>query len=334
VTVHTVDVSHHDWERAGGRLDWDRVAAAGIAAVCVRASYGDPSGARWPSPHAGEMMRGAGRAGMAVGGYHNLVRGDTASVRRQVDWLRREMDGGSASWAMVDVERYEELLAAGREPRIGDVRAWCVRWHAVEARPLLMYLPRWVWQHMGSPELRSLGCPLVASDYGANAAGAPAELYASRGGDGGRGWQPYGGVTPTLWQYGSEARVPGLSSKTDINAFRGTPSELRALLGGGDDMQLSDVVYERTAPDGSKVGRSLGSILGTLDVLALRAEGRLASLQQDSAAVRTVLAGIVADPGNTVQLSDSQVSELAELLTARMPTADAVADAVIAEIAS
>lgn len=104
-----------------------------------------------------------------------------------------------------------------------------------------------------------------------------------------------------------------------------------------DDVNLADTVYSRTNPDGTKSRRTVGNILGSLDVLALRAEGRLVALQAGEQQIRETLAGIVADPGNPVQLSPEQVGELAGLLAARLPappTADEVADAVVAEIAS
>ncbi len=344
MTVHTVDVSHHDWDRANGRLDWARVAAAGIAAVCVRATYGDPSGWQRASLHGRDMMRGARAAGLITGAYHNLVRGDSASIRRQVDWLRREMDAGSASWAMVDVERYAELLAAGMHPRIGDVRAWCARWAQVEDRQLLVYLPRWVWQHMGSPELASLGYPLVASDYGPNASGTPAELYRSRGGDGGRGWQAYGGVVPALWQYGSNARVPGLSAKTDINAYRGGVSALRALLTGDeDDVTPEDItkIKEAVLGDGG-----IQQLLARVEALvSLREKVALGGGRTE---VNQLAAALSADVARDGQLAaavqalaadpDLDVTVLAERLAAALagalPAAEAqqVADLVVSGI--
>lgn len=346
MTAIAVDVSHHDWDRVGGRMDWAAAARSGVVAACVRATYGDPDGVHYATRHAREMIRGAAAAGLITGAYHNLVRGDAASVRRQVDWLRREIDAAGATWAMVDVERYPELLEIGAHPRIADARAWCDRWRAVDSRPLLVYLPRWVWQHMGSPDLRGLGVGLVASDYGPNGAGPPAELYAGRGGDSGRGWQPYGGVTPVLWQYGSRAHVPGLSSQTDINAYRGSPSELRALLTGEDeDMPLTtddirkiwsqDGTVQAYPPSDTNPTWAAGTALYWANRRAAEAVTTAQAAQASAEASRAVvvqLAEAIRAGGGSVDTA-AILAGVDERL-ARLPTADAIADAVVAEIAS
>lgn len=267
MAVLMVDVSHHDWDRVDGRMDWNAVARSGIAAVTVRMTYGDPKGWHSESRHSRTMASGARSAGMMVGGYHNLIRGNRDSINRQVDWLRRELDATGSTYGMVDVERYEELLNLGLHPGITDVRAWCTRWNALEDRPLLVYLPRWVHGHMGGPDLRSLGFPLVSSDYGANAKGAPASLYAARGGNNGRGWAAYGGVAPAIWQYGSQAKVPGLSARTDINAFRGTRAQLQDLLNGegdNDDMTPQELLNTNVGHRGPNVGIHLEKTMDTV----------------------------------------------------------------------
>lgn len=57
-------------------------------------------------------------------------------------------------------------------------------------------------------------------------------------------------------------------------------------------------------------------------------EASAAVLEQFRQETHTLLAQIVADPGNTVHLDDTQVGELAELLAAKMPAAAEVARAV------
>lgn len=89
----------------------------------------------------------------------------------------------------------------------------------------LVYLPHWFWQDIGSPNLGWLtnrGLRLVSSDYtGPGLAGE----YA---GDSAVGWEPYGGVTPVIWQYTDTFQAPGMA--LDMNAYRGTPDQLRAIL--------------------------------------------------------------------------------------------------------
>jgi outer membrane murein-binding lipoprotein Lpp len=253
VTIFTVDVSNHDWDRHGGALDWGKIRGAGIQAMCAKATEGDPSGYAYTDPYFAPHCRGARAAGITlVGGYHVLSRGDQNSINRQVDWLRRrlgEIGGpGKGVWAMIDVEPFQELVSQGIAPRWDDVRRFADRWHSVtNGFPLAVYLPRWVWSGtLGSPNISSLRGPLVSSDYGNNAALPPAALYAARGGDSGPGWQPYGGKTPELWQFGSSAKITGASSATDVNAYRGTLVQLHTRL-TGDEQEMALTPAQDTA---------------------------------------------------------------------------------------
>jgi len=90
MTALYVDVSHYDRDRRGAPLDWATIAAAGLGGVMIaRATYGDPAVFAPPTRYFGEHVDGARAAGYrACGGYHNLIRGDAASIGRQVDWLR------------------------------------------------------------------------------------------------------------------------------------------------------------------------------------------------------------------------------------------------------
>lgn len=137
--------------------------------------------------------------------------GDTG-IRCMIDW---ESDGSQA--ATVD-----DAVAVAQA--IGD-RGY---------RVTLLYTGKWYWEQMGSPDLRrlnELGVGLVIADYGPNHVGDAATIYAGRGGDTGRGWTPLGGVTPTLWQFGSQVRIgqvagTGAPMYGDCNAFRGTVDDL------------------------------------------------------------------------------------------------------------
>jgi GH25 family lysozyme M1 (1,4-beta-N-acetylmuramidase) len=238
MTVLYVDVSHHDWDRRGGNLDWAAVRQATSQVMCARASYGDPLTWSRPTRHFADFQNGAKAAGFTIrGGYHNLIRGDTASMRSQVDWLRVELDTHGCDWAMLDIERYPELISNDLWPRFADVLRFRDAWHAVESSPLAYYLPQWLYNgYYGGADLRELPGPLIQSHY-AGGDGSATQIYANAGGDGGTGWNDqYGGRTPDIWQYSSGADVAGASSNTDVNAFRGSLDELRALLMIGDDV--------------------------------------------------------------------------------------------------
>ncbi|MGH2601902.1 MAG: GH25 family lysozyme, partial [Dehalococcoidia bacterium] len=232
--MFTVDVSQHDWRRRGGNLDWVGIREGGIAGMCARATYGDPSGYKWPTHHFGDFARAARDAGFGLrGGYHNLVRGDQACIDRQVDWLRRELDKHDANWAMLDVERYAELVKADMWPRWEDVRRFDDRWAQVDSRVLVGYIPPWNWsKYLGQPDLREFRGPLIASNYPLQANKDYKQLYDQIGGNDGRGWAAYGSRVPEGWQYSSRAKVPGAPEICDVNAWRMTFPQLKALLLG------------------------------------------------------------------------------------------------------
>lgn len=91
------------------------------------------------------------------------------------------------------------------------------------------YVPYWEGSIApGEPDSHEFGAFWVAA-YGQNRMGAPAAIYP---GNGASQWDyPLGNQKPALWQYGSNAQVAGYS--VDINAYRGTRDQLRALFYGG-----------------------------------------------------------------------------------------------------
>jgi hypothetical protein len=230
----TIDVSQHDWDPVGGNLDWVAVRQAGIVGMCARATYGDPAGFNYPSYHFGDFVRAAKHAGFSLrGGYHNLVRGDQASINRQVDWLRQELDTHDANWAMLDIERYAEMVPAAAWPLWDDVQRFDDRWAAVDGRVLVGYLPAWNWSnHLGQPDLRAFRGPLIASNYPVHEADDYQQLYVRSGGDNGPGWASYGNRTSEAWQFSSTARVPGAASTCDVNAWRMGSEQLYSMLIG------------------------------------------------------------------------------------------------------
>ncbi|MFS0294757.1 GH25 family lysozyme [Corynebacterium striatum] len=91
------------------------------------------------------------------------------------------------------------------------------------------YVPYWEGSIApGEPDSHEFGAFWVAA-YGQNRTGAPAAIYP---GNGASQWDyPLGNQKPVLWQYGSNAQVAGYN--VDINAYRGSRDELRALFYGG-----------------------------------------------------------------------------------------------------
>lgn len=261
MTIMTIDVSHHDVARRGGLPNWHDIAAAGLDGImCARASYGDPAGFSPVTRYFRDFAAGAQTAGYtARGGYHNLVHGDQASINRQVDFLRRELDTHQANWAMADIEPYPELQNNNLWPRWADAQRFHDRWYTVDSRVCAWYIATWVWRGwLGQPNLASLRGPLINAHY-RGGAGSATGIYVAAGGDTGPGWRSYGGRTPDLWQYTSSATVPGASNRTDCNAYRGTTAELIAALLGpaASQPQLpeeDDVLRYGRVSDGERAG--------------------------------------------------------------------------------
>ena len=138
---------------------------------------------------------------------------------------------------MLDFEPQDQT---GSRPTVAQLAALIDACVAEGLRPRLCYVPRWYWQQLGSPSLAPLavrGQGLISSAY-PGGSGYP--------GDNAAGWQPYGGMTPLLYQYTDAAYESG-QKLGDMNAYRGTRDQLAAFLGAtitGDDMALTsqDVV--------------------------------------------------------------------------------------------
>lgn len=147
----------------------------------------------------------AARVGAVFSAYHFLKAG---SASAQADYCHAMV--GSTP-VMLDVETEGASM-----PTVADVAAFIARMHVLGGRVWGAYIPRWYWQQVGG-DLASLGVAVVSSSY---------TTYS----DSGPGWAPYGGVTPTVWQYTDKQPYGGQT--TDFNAYKGTAEQLAALING------------------------------------------------------------------------------------------------------
>ncbi len=95
-------------------------------------------------------------------------------------------------------------------------------------RVKLAYVPRWYWSQLGGPDLSGLTARkigMVSSAY-PGGSGTAAQLYP---GDGAAGWQPYGSLTPLLYQFTNQASDGG--QRIDMNACKSSAVALAAFLG-------------------------------------------------------------------------------------------------------
>ncbi|WP_433660803.1 peptidoglycan DD-metalloendopeptidase family protein [Nocardia sp. CA-128927] len=256
-TTFGVDISNHQ-----GGLDLSAVFGEGFEFVLAKVSEGD-----YFCDHAWPGFRDTTlAAGKVLVGYH-YVRADCdieAQAALFVDHL-----GDTTIPAMLDHEANSggvEVLRAVRD--------------AIQRRGVrcaLTYLPRWYWDQIGRADLSALP-PLMSSHYGPNRAGIASLIYP---GPDDIGWQGYGGLPVEIFQFSERGAVAGRA--IDVDAYRGTPDQLRALLTGGDtDMtpdqaqQLADVHRELTQRYPSRSHyRDTDEPVDTLAGIALNTDGRV-----------------------------------------------------------
>lgn len=147
--------------------------------------------------------------------YHYLEAGDSAAS--QVQFFQAHV-GFASKWAMIDVE-------SGSGNAV-QVRA-AVQAFKGAGYKVALYLPKWYWQEIGSPDMSGWGIDLLIASGYPGGTGTASALYAQGGGDGSSQWAAYGGVTPGVWQFTDRASVAGQS--VDANALK---AGILAQLGG------------------------------------------------------------------------------------------------------
>ena len=138
-------------------------------------------------------------------GYHFVTTDDPAQQAQT--WLGN--DGGTQ--AMLDWEDN----GGDRANLISVVDAF----NDAGVNVQLGYYPQWYWNQQGGGSLSNLANGMVSSAY-AGSTGYASTLYAQSGGSSGDGWEPYGGVTPSAWQFTESANIDGYI--VDCNAYQGT----------------------------------------------------------------------------------------------------------------
>ncbi len=193
-----------------GAIDWPAVKAAGITFAVARCVTEpgtiDPTYLR--------NVRLARAAGIIPGAYAFLT-GGMAAV--QATAFIRAVGNPAGMIVMVDVERptFHET------PTAADLRTFVAAWRkAHPAHPILIYGSR--GSTLGRLGLPSELGPLWLAAYPSAAHGAPAELYAEAGGTKATAWSTaFGGwKRPTIWQFTSTGRVPGIHGAVDVDVIR------------------------------------------------------------------------------------------------------------------
>lgn len=212
-TLVGVDVSEHQ-----NGMSLKRAASEGISFAIIRTTDGTYKDSCYRS-----HLDDAESAGLVTAAYHYLRNpSEGTSVAQQVQ-ASLEVMGDKKRPMWIDVETPAGL-------HVDHIRQ-CKREfekHGVRVIGCYSYVPYWeghVAPH--EPDSHEFGAFWVAA-YGQNPYGKPRDIYP---GDQHRQWNhPLGNQKPVMWQYGSNAQVAGYS--VDINAYRGTKAELKALFSG------------------------------------------------------------------------------------------------------
>jgi lysozyme len=216
MTLYGVDISNF---QTG--LDIGRVAAEGFSWIAAKVSEGDYyTDPTWPG-----FRAAATAAGIPIIGYHYAVA--SCPPGGQVAAFVR---AGGGNRVMIDFEDTSGTIT--------DYWALVNAFAAAGITVALSYIPQWYWSRIGSPDLSQVP-GLVSSAY-PGGTGYASDIYTNGLGDTGTGWASYGAGRPVIWQFTDQASVAGYH--LDADAFRGTSSDLVALLTGtqGALMALTD----------------------------------------------------------------------------------------------
>lgn len=228
MTLYGVDVASYQ-----GTVNWPAVVSSGIrfafSKVTQSTNYVNST---WARNKTG--MKNVS-PGMLPGAYHFLTAG--TDPKAQAQYFHSKAGDMSEYAVALDVEPTENS-----RPTAGQAKAWVDEYKRLSGgHPVIGYFPGWYWQQLGQPSL-SFFDTLWQSHY-VNGSGSASALYAKVSAS---WWATYGNEPVSILQYSSSGVVTGISGQCDVNAFRGTLDELRAIALGGD-MALTEEDITRIA---------------------------------------------------------------------------------------
>ena len=202
MTLFYPDCSNNNWSSDQDAITFlEQLVPEGFSGMCHKVSegnyYEDPY---WPT-----VKQWCQQNNLPLIGYHFVTTDDPAQQAQT--WLGN--DGGTQ--AMLDWEDN----GGDRANLISVDDAF----NDAGVNVQLGYYPQWYWNQQGGGSLSNLANGMVSSAY-AGSTGYASTLYAQSGGSSGDGWEPYGGVTPSAWQFTESANIDGYI--VDCNAYQGT----------------------------------------------------------------------------------------------------------------
>lgn len=225
MAIYGVDVASYQ-----GRPSWPAIRNSGVrfafSKVTESTNYVNPT---WAHNKAGMAALGED---FLPGAYHFLHGGNGAAQARYFLDHAGDLDGFAVA---LDVEASGAGAATARE--------WVAEFKRLTGgHPVIGYYPRWYWEQTGRPDL-SFFDSIWQSRY-VNGSGTPSQLYS---GVPASWWTAFGGEPISILQFSSSGTVPGISGRCDVNAYRGTLDQLKALALKEDDMPLSSEDIEKIA---------------------------------------------------------------------------------------
>jgi hypothetical protein len=222
VTIFGVDI--HPQYQAG--ISIEQIAREGFDFMSVKVS--EAIGSSFVETGSADWIRRGRAAGLLCLGYHYLRPGNIAAQARVfADALRR---AGNNLPGVIDAE----ALAADKVTptlNIQMIREFYATARSLGADIPFLYLPRWYWTRIGSPNLAGLP-PLWASSYPSRQQAPASVLYELIGPE---RWITYGGGVVGVLQFSETAQVAGRI--IDVNAYPGRRDSFAALI--GDPILLS-----------------------------------------------------------------------------------------------
>jgi GH25 family lysozyme M1 (1,4-beta-N-acetylmuramidase) len=203
-----VDISH--WQ---GDLNIAQVAREGYSACVCKAT----EGSTYVDPTFDRNIAAIKKAGMIPGAYHFIRDGDGAAQARHF-YDRVHRLGGPNGW-LIQLDCESDGYGT-------EMTAWASQWRKLTGNhPFLIYSGSWWWPRTNGFRGAALTPYLWHSHYVAGT-GYGSELYRKVPAS---SWTPgYGGwPKATILQFSSTGKVAG--KPLDVNAFRGTVEQLRAL---------------------------------------------------------------------------------------------------------
>lgn len=249
-TLFYPDCSNNNWSTEQDAIDFvNELAAQGFSGMCHKVSEGD----YYEDPYWPIVLQACQEADLPVLGYHYVTTNDPAA---QANTYRA---AGGLTNAMADWEANGGDLA--------NYYAVASAFNAAGINVGVGYCPQWYYDEVGGGDLSQAGA-LVSSAY-PGGTGYASSIYANAGGDNGSGWQPYGGVTPTCWQFTDRALIAGIT--VDCNAFKGTPEQLAQLFTGGTVTQPDNTDQDELDAIAGQLG-AWPQLAGKPDALAVLAQ--------------------------------------------------------------